>query len=142
VIELLRAAAARVPFPVHEFRADPDVPADPANYPYVVLWADLGERFTRHGPRATSLADLAPYEQLAIRATYVGLGVEAVDIVARRTRDALDRVTLRVPGWVCQRMKVSPVLGIDSDESVQIDHGHPYFAVDEYTLTALRRPDA
>lgn len=136
MIDLLKAAAERVPFTTHLFRADLDNPSAPSAYPYVVLWADLGERFTGDGPRSTSLQDEDTHELLEIRATYVGLSVQAASIVARRTRDALDRVALDVPGWVCQRMKVSPAAAITSDESVQVAQGHPFFAVDTYTLTA------
>ena len=46
MIEFIAAAAARVPFRAHEMGADlPDRPT-PQDYPYVVLWSDLGLEFS------------------------------------------------------------------------------------------------
>ncbi|MDY6054345.1 hypothetical protein [Micrococcus sp.] len=138
MIDLLRAAAARVPFTTHLLRADLPDPGDPAAYPYVVLWADLGVPFSGDGRDSGSLGDRAAGLHLTIRATYVGLSPAAVAIVASKTRAALDRQALASEGWHCDRLRVFPVLGIDSDESVQLQHGHPYYAVDEYRVIATK----
>lgn len=138
MIEILRAAADHIPFTTHLFRADLTDPTATDAYPYVVLWADLGTPFSGDDPWTSSLCDTPDQLALTIRATYVGLQTGAVDIVASRTRAALNCTALAVPGWHCDRMRVAPVLGIDSDESVQIRHGHPYYAVDEYRLVATK----
>lgn len=138
MIDLLRAVAARVPFATHLLRADLPDPSDPAAYPYVVLWADLGTPFSGDDRYTDSLGDFADAIHVTVRATYVGLSPEAAAIVAEKTRAALDRQSLTEGGWSCDRLRVSPVLGIDSDESVQLRHGHPYYAVDEYRVIATK----
>lgn len=142
MIELLRAAAERVPFTTHLFRAELEDPSAQAAYPYVVLWSDLGHEFSGDDPWTDSLCDTPHQAEFTIRATYVGLTVDAVDVVARRTRQALNRAALEADGWHCDRLRMAPAMGIDSDESVQLRHGHPYYAVDEYRLIAAKETAA
>lgn len=138
MIELLRAAGKKIPFTTHLLRADLPDPSDQAAYPYVVLWADLGTPFSGDDRYTDSLCDRADATHVTIRATYVGLSSEAAAIVAEKTRAALDRQPLAGGDWSCDRVRVTPVLGIDSDESVQLRHGHPYYAVDEYRVIATK----
>lgn len=139
MIEFIAAAAARVPFRAHEMGADlPDRPT-PQDYPYVVLWSDLGLEFSGDQPGwDDSLADLPDALEVNIRATYVGLSKESVAVLARRTRAALNRAVLEVEGWTCAPLRQAPLSGITADESVQIGQMHPHFAVDEYRLIATR----
>lgn len=138
MIQFLEAAAALVPFTTHLFKHSSDAPSA-ADYPFVALWADGGWEFSGDAPGwDSSLQDDPDALELNIRATYTGLSKESVNVLLTRTRPVLNRATLVVPGWTCSRLKQSPVLGIDSDESVQLQHGHPYFAVDEYRLIATK----
>lgn len=134
MIQFLEAAADLIPFDVHLYKRPDDAP-----YPFVVLWADGGWEFSGDEPGwDSSLEDDPDSLELNIRATYSGMSKESVNVLLSRTRAALNRATLVVPGWHCNRLVQSPVLGIGSDESVQLQHGHPYFAVDEYRLIATR----
>ena len=139
MIEFIAAAAARVPFRAHEMGADlPDRPT-PQDYPYVVLWSDLGLEFSGDQPGWNdSLADLPDALEINLRATYVGLSKESVAVLARRTRAVLNRAVLEVDGWTCAPLRQAPLAGIAADESVQIEQTHPHFAVDEYRLIATR----
>ena len=139
MIEFAAAAAALVPFRTHEMTADlPERPTE-QDYPYVVLWSDLGLEFSGDMPGwDDSLADLPDALELALRATYVGLSKEAVSILARRTRAALNRAVLDVEGWTCGPLRQAPLTGIEVDEAVQIGQTHPYLAVDEYRLIAAK----
>ena len=139
MIEFVAAAAALVPFRTHEMTADlPERPTE-QDYPYVVLWSDLGLEFSGDMPGwDDSLADLPDALELTLRATYVGLSKEAVSILARRTRAALNRAALDVEGWTCSPLRQAPLTGIEVDEAVQIGQTHPYLAVDEYRLIATK----
>jgi hypothetical protein len=134
VIQFLEAAKSLVPFTVHLFKAPSG-----AAHPFVVLWADGGWEFSGDTPGwDASLQDDPDSLELNIRATYSGLTKESVGVLLTRTRAVLNRATLDVPGWYCNRLVQSPVLGIDSDESVQLQHGHPFYAVDEFRLIATK----
>ncbi len=133
------AAAALVPFKTHLFQHDPPEKPTAADFPYVVLWGDLGWEFSGDQPGwDASLADLPDHLELNIQATYTGISKESVDVVLRGTRKALNRAVLTVPGYHCNPLKQRPEFGIDSDKSVQLSHGHPYYAVDEYHLIASK----
>lgn len=137
--EFYEAAADLVPFDTHLFRYDPEGTPSADDYPHVVLWGDLGWEFSGDQPGwDASLSDKPDHVELTIHANYVGLSREAVNLLARRTREALNRAVLTVPGYHCNPLKQRPVFGIDSDESVQLSHGHPYYAVDEYHLIASK----
>lgn len=138
MIQFLETAADLVPFDTHLFRS-PSATPDADNYPFVVLWADGGWEFSGDMPGwDNSLEDDPDSLELNIRATYSGLSKESVNVLLTRTRAVLNRARLDVPGWYCNRLVQSPVLGIDSDESVQLQHGNPYFAIDEFRLIATR----
>lgn len=139
MIEAIRAAAELVPFTVHEYEFEPGRAPKPTDYPFVVLWADPGLEFSGNTPGwDDSLADEVDAIELDIRATYTGMSKESVGVLARRTREALNRTILVVPGWACSRLKQSPVQGIQRDRDVQVGHGNPYYAIDEYRLIATR----
>lgn len=139
MIEFVAAAAGLVPFRTHEMTAD--LPERPTlqDYPYVVVWSDLGMEFSGDMPGwDDSLADLPDALDLGLRVTYVGLSKESVAVLARRTRAALNRAVLDVEGWTCGPLRQAPLTGIEADESVQIGQSHPHMAVDEYRLIATR----
>ena len=135
--EFFEAAASLVPFRTYLFRVDGTPSA--SQYPHVVLWGDLGWEFSGDQPGwDASLSDKPDHLELSIHATYAGLSKESVAGVASRTRAVLNRAVLTVPGYHCNPLKQRPEFGIDSDQSVQLSHGHPYYAVDEYHLIASK----
>lgn len=139
MIEFVAAAAARVPFRTHEMTADLSERPTEQDYPYVVVWSDLGLEFSGDVPGwDDSLADLPDALEVTLRATYVGLSKQSVSILVRRTRAALNRSVLDVEGWTCGPLRQAPLTGIEVDEAVQIGHTHPYMAVDEYRLIASK----
>lgn len=139
MIEFVAAAAGLVPFRTHEMTADLPERPTPQDYPYVVVWSDLGMEFSGDMPGwDDSLADLPDALDLGLRVTYVGLSKESVAVLARRTRAALNRAVLDVEGWTCGPLRQAPLTGIEVDEAVQIGQTHPYLAVDEYRLIATK----
>lgn len=135
----LDAAAALVPFATHLYEFDPRRAPRPTDYPFVVLWADPGLEFSGNEPGwDDSLADEVDALELNIHATYTGLSKESVGVLIRRTRGALNRARLIVPGWECSRLKQAPIQGIQKDRDVQVGHGNPFYAIDEYRLIATR----
>lgn len=139
MIQFLDAAKTLVPFKVHLFEFTPGRDPMPADYPFVVLWADGGWEFSGNEPGwDDSLADVVDGVEVSIRATYTGLTKESANVLLTRTRAALNRATLTVPGWHCSRLKQSPVQGIQADRALQVGHGNPYYAIDEYRLIATK----
>ena len=107
-----------------------NVPSRP-EYPYVVLWGDLGEETSE------ALADVPNEMHIRFRITYVGLTLDQVAWVVSRVRPALNRVKPYVPGWLPGKLRQSPLADIQADTSIKLEGGaHPLFAVDEFALSA------
>lgn len=141
MIQFLEAAALFVPadFPVHLMEHDPDGDPEAGQYPHVVLWSDPGWEFSGNEPGWDhSLRDEPDALELNIRATYTGLTKESAAVVLSRTRAALNRARPLVAGWACSRLGQAPLMGIQADKTIQVGHGHPYYAVDEYRLIATK----
>ena len=113
----------------------PDAP----QYPYVVIWGDLGDE-SSGGPDGESLDDVADVLSLRVRATYAGLTGDSVLIVARNVRAALNRKTPTVTGWRTNPLRQSTLMDVQVDLDVTItgSGAHPLFAVDEFALTSER----
>lgn len=105
-----------------------DVPDEP-DYPYVVLWGSAGTEDTE------ALSDDPSTLTLPVFATCAGLSFESVAIAIRDVRTALNRAKPVVPGRACHRMVQAPQVPIQADLSVTVPGvGHPFFAVDQFTL--------
>lgn len=109
----------------------PDAP----DYPYVVIWGDLGDE-SSGGPDGESLVDGLGVLSLRVRATYAGLTGESVLIVARNVRAALSKKTPTVSGWRANPLRQSTLMDVQVDRDVTIpgSGAHPLFAVDEFAL--------
>lgn len=111
------------------------VPASP-QYPYVVLWGDLGDE-SSGGPDGDSLKDVPDVLTLRIRATYVGATADSMLIVARNTRSALSRKQPAVDGWRTNPLRQSVLMDGQVDRDVTLTGGgNPVFAVDEFALVS------
>jgi hypothetical protein len=109
---------------------------DGAQYPYVVLWGDLGEE-SSGGPDGDSLEDVPDVLSLRIRATYVGLTGDSLLITARNVRAALNRKTPVVTGWRTNPLRQAVLMDGQVDRDVTLTGGgHPTYAVDEFTLVS------
>jgi hypothetical protein len=114
-----------------------NVPESP-QYPYVVLWGDLGDE-SSGGPDGDSLQDVPDVLSLRVRATYAGLNGDSLLIVCRNVRAALNRKTPAVAGWAPSKLRQSSLMDAQTDYDVTIpDFGHPIFAVDEFSLVSER----
>lgn len=113
----------------------PDAP----NYPYVVVWGDLGDE-SSGGPDGDSLTDEAGVLSLRVRCTYAGLTGDSVLIVARNVRAALNRKTPTVAGWRTNPLRQSTLMDVQVDRDVTIpgSGAHPLFAVDEFALVSQK----
>ena len=113
-----------------------NVPDGP-QYPYVVLWGDLGDE-SSGGPDGESLDDVADVLSLRIRATYAGLTGDSVLIHCRNVRAALNRKTPTVTGWRTNPLRQSTLMDVQVDRDVTIPGSgtHPLFAVDEFALVS------
>lgn len=109
-------------------------PPESPEYPYVVLWGNLGESTTE------ALSDVPDELDLNIRATVAGESFESVCIVLERVRAALNRAAPTVPGWYPQRMVQSSLVDVQTDYDITIPGtmNHPLYAVDEYSLRSTR----
>lgn len=111
------------------------VPASP-QYPYVVLWGDLGDE-SSGGPDGDSLQDVPDVLTLRIRATYVGVNGDSMLIQARNVRAALSHKTPVVSGWRANPLRQSVLMDGQVDRDVTFTGGgNPVFAVDEYALVS------
>ena len=109
---------------------------DGAQYPYVVLWGDLGEE-SSGGPDGDALADVPDVLSLRIRATCVGLTGDSLLILARNVRAALNRKTPTVTDWHPGKLRQSVLMDAQTDTDVTLTGGgHPIFAVDEFALVS------
>lgn len=107
-----------------------NVPKKP-DYPYAVLWGDLGEETTE------ALDDVPTEMRIRFRVTYVGLTLDQVAWLVARVRPALNRVTPYVPGWLVGKLRQAPLMDVQTDFSVTLEQGaHPMYAVDEFALAA------
>lgn len=112
-----------------------NAPSGP-QYPYVVLWGDLGEE-SSGGPDGDSLEDVPNVLSLRMRATYVGLTGDSLLIVARNVRAALNRATPVVAGWHPGRLRQAVLMDAQTDTDVTLTGGgHPIYAVDEFALVS------
>lgn len=109
-----------------------------ADYPYVFLWGNPGDRLS--GEDFTdSLCDSFAAERVEVKATYVGLTDESLQIVMARFRDVWDRVNLSVPGFAPSRLKQSGLLDAQADETaVLVGNYRPRYAVDQFTFVGSR----
>lgn len=128
------AVQALLPSTVTVYRGS--VP-DTHTYPYVVLWGDLGDE-SSGGPDGDSLRDDLSVLSLRFRATYAGLTFDSVLIQCRNVRAALSRKTPTVAGRVCGPLRQSSLMDVQVDRDVTItgSGAHPFYAVDEFTLTS------
>lgn len=102
-------------------------------YPYVVLWGDVGLESSE------TLADVPDDLTVRLRVTCAGLSMDSVLITMSRVRAALNRVAPSVSEWSPGRMVQEPLQDITPDFDVNIpDIGHPWFAVDGYTLRSTK----
>lgn len=107
-----------------------NVPKKP-EYPYAVLWGDLGDETTE------ALDDVPTELRIRFRVTYVGLSLDQVAWVVVRVRPALNRVKPYVSGWLSGKLRQSTLMDVQTDFSVALDNGaHPMYAVDEFALAA------
>ena len=112
-----------------------NVPSGP-QYPYVVLWGDLGEE-SSGGPDGDSLEDVPNVLSLRMRATYVGLTGDSLLIVARNVRAALNRATPVVAGWLPGKLRQAVLMDAQTDTDVTLTGGgNPIYAVDEFSLVS------
>ena len=112
-----------------------NVPSTP-QYPYVVLWGDLGEE-SSGGPDGDTLGDVPDVLSLRIRATYVGLTGDSLLITARNARAALSRKTPTVAGWRTNPLRQAVLMDAQTDTDVTLTGGgNPVFAVDEFALVS------
>lgn len=111
------------------------VPTSP-QYPYVVLWGDLGDE-SSGGPDGDSLRDVPDVLSIRIRATYVGVNGDSMLVMARNVRAALSRKTPAVTGWRTGQLRQSTLMDGQVDRDVTFTGGgHPTYAVDEFALVS------
>lgn len=109
-----------------------------ADYPYVFLWGNPGDRLSGEG-FTDSLCDSYAAERVEVKATYVGLTDESLNALMNRFRDAWDRVNLEVPGFAPSRLKQSGLLDAQADDTaVLVSNVRPRYAVDQYTFLGSR----
>lgn len=104
------------------------VPDDPV-YPYAVVWGTPGTHDTESLSDVPSTLTLRPY------VTVAGLSFDQVCYALDITRPALNRARPVITGRVSHRMVQSQELPIQPDLTVTVTGvGHPFYAVDAYTL--------
>lgn len=133
ILEHYNAVKALLPPAVRVYMWN--VPGGP-QYPYVVLWGDLGEE-SSGGPDGDSLEDVPDVLSMRMRATYVGLTGDSLLIVARNVRAALNRATPVVTGWHPGKLRQAVLMDAQTDTDVTLTGGgNPIYAVDEFTLVS------
>lgn len=101
-------------------------------YPYVVVWGDLGTEVSE------SVADQIDQLDLRPRVTYVGTGFEQCLWVAGLVRTALNHAVPVVAGWGSSKLRQQALLPVTTDWDVTLTNGsHPVYAVDEYPFTSF-----
>lgn len=140
MIDVAKAMQALAPPGFKCYLFEPKLSAPPVNadYPYVFLWGNPGDRLS--GEELTdSLCDSYQAERVEVKATYVGLTDESLNIVMNRFRDAWDRVNLEVPGFAPTRIKQSGLLDAQADDmAVLVSNRRPRYAVDKFTFLGSR----
>lgn len=133
ILEHYNAVKALLPGTVRVYMWN--VPSGP-QYPYVVLWGDLGEE-SSGGPDGDSLEDVPDVLSLRMRATYVGLTGDSLMIVARNVRADLNRKIPVVTGWHPGKLRQAVLMDAQTDTDVTLTGGgHPIYAVDEFALVS------
>lgn len=101
-------------------------------YPYAIVWGPALDE------PADTVDDVPSHIDGWVRITYVGLGFDAAAKTAARVRSALNRRSPQVPGRVCEKLRLSPLRGIESDpDVVDVETGlNPYSGVDEFHLVS------
>lgn len=107
----------------------PGVVPDNPTYPYVVIWGDPGKEDSE------ALSDDPSTLTLKIYATVAGLTFDSAATMLKIVRGALNRKRPSVSGRSVGPLTQSPQQPIQADTNVAIaGYGHPFYAVDQYTL--------
>lgn len=140
MIAVAKAMQALAPpgFKCYLFEPKLSKPPVLSDYPYVFLWGRPGNRLSGE-EFDDSLSDTYRGELVEVKATYVGLNDDSLNIVMNRFRAAWDRINLEVPGFARGRLKQSELMDAQADETaVLVGNYRPRYAVDQYRFMADR----
>lgn len=142
-IESFVTAASVTPFDIRKGKFEPrDASGNTAwkadHFPFAVVRLGLDTEFSGESPNEPSLSDEVDAVEVPFIVTASGLTFDAVRVVQNGLRAALNRHRLIVPGWHCSQLRQTSRMAATEDDSVSVDHLHPWFAVDEYRMTATK----
>lgn len=122
---------------VGQYNAPLSSPPVLADFPYVVLWANLPTEFSGGGHDNPNLADLPESIETTLRLTYAATSGSSLYWLVNRVRPFLDRQRPSIEGYYTERLRLRSTFPMDQDRTIQLEGGrHPVYAVDESRLVA------
>ncbi|WP_309080278.1 hypothetical protein [Zhihengliuella sp.] len=120
------------------FTAELSSPPVGEDYPYTVVWGTAPTEFSGESFDDPSLSGDPDAVSLEMRLTYAALSVTSLDHLIKGVHEALVRAKPTVAGYACGPINLRSLLPIQPDRDLHVGGRNPFYAVDEFTLTATR----